>query len=81
LEDALRVPSSAVLSQEGKSFVFVQKELGEYERRAVVIGFSNDGEVEVREGLKPDELVVVAGAFALKSEMMRSKLAEGGHHH
>jgi len=81
LDDAIQVPASAVQTQEGKSFVFVQKEPGEFERRDIVVGHESDHTVEVREGLKPGEPVVVAGAFALKSEMMRSKLAEGGHHH
>lgn len=81
LDDAVQVPASAVQTQEGKSFVFVQKEPGEFERREVVVGHESDHTVEVREGLKPGEPVVVAGTFALKSELMRGKLAEGGHHH
>lgn len=81
LDEALQVPASAVQTHEGKSFVFVQKEPGEFERRDVVVGHSSNSDVEIREGLKADEQVVVVGGFALKSEMMRSKLAEGGHHH
>ncbi len=33
------------------------------------------------EGLQGGEPVVVQGTFALKAEMKRGELAEGGHHH
>ncbi len=81
LDEAIQVPASAIVTQEGKSFVFVQKEPGEFERRDVTVGYESDHTVEIREGLEPGEPVVVAGTFALKSELLRGKLAEGGHHH
>lgn len=79
--DVLRIPAAAIQEQEGKTFVFVHTDGTEFERRDVIVGGTSESMVEVRQGLKPGELVVVAGAFALKSEMMRGQLEEGGHQH
>lgn len=81
IEDVIHVAASALQMHEGKSFVFLQKAPDEFERRDVVLGYTGDDLVEIREGLKQGDPVVVDGAFALKSEMLRGQLAGGGHNH
>ncbi len=70
-EKALTVPIGSVVEVEGKSNVFVP---GEGERtfviRPVKLGREALGRQVVTEGLKPNDRVVVAGAFLIKSELI-----------
>jgi membrane fusion protein, heavy metal efflux system len=71
-EKALTVPIGSVVEVEGKgSAVFVP---GQGERtfviRPVKLGREALGRQVVAEGLKPEEKVVVAGAFLIKSELL-----------
>lgn len=61
------VPADAVQRMDGAPVVFVRGEGGVYERRAVTTGAEVDGQVEIRAGLADGELVVVKGAFLVKS--------------
>jgi HlyD family secretion protein len=54
----IQVPQQAVVEQDGKTFVFVL-EKGLAQQRPVTIGESSAGRVEIREGLRDGELVVV----------------------
>ena len=74
--DVLQVPASAVQKHEGEMFVFVQKEDGLFERRDVQIGRSAGDSVEISSGLKEGEPVVVAGGFAIKSELLSELIGE-----
>ena len=66
----LTVPNAAVQRVEGLPIVFVRKSDG-FERRAVEPGMTGGDRVEVRSGLKEGEEVAMAGAFLLKSELLR----------
>lgn len=68
--EVLAVPRKAVLTVEGKPLVFVQ-EGGGFVKRAVELGASGGGLVEVRSGLAAGEKVAVDGGFLLKSELLR----------
>jgi cobalt-zinc-cadmium efflux system membrane fusion protein len=64
--DAVAVPLSAVVEEEGRTFVFVHTAPEAFELRPVVLG-GRDGEWrEVRQGLKAGERVVVGGVSALR---------------
>ena len=76
-EEALAVPRSAVLSDEGRSFVFVHRQGEFYLRRPVETGRASVDWVEVKQGLSGGETVVVDGAFLLKSDVLRSKMGAG----
>jgi multidrug efflux pump subunit AcrA (membrane-fusion protein) len=71
------VPSAAVQDIDGKPVVFVEDGTGRYRRRDVTVGPDRDGTVEVRSGLRDGERIVVAGAFLLKSELLKSTTPEG----
>ncbi len=71
------VPSAAVQDIDGKAVVFVQGGgATTFVRRAVTTGEARDGTIEVLSGLQAGERVVVAGAFLVKSELLKSRTAE-----
>jgi cobalt-zinc-cadmium efflux system membrane fusion protein len=74
--DVLQVPDAAVLDHEGQSFVFVHVSGDDFERRDVTRGRRNEGSIEIVSGLKPGDVVVTNGGFALKSQMLSELLAE-----
>ena len=60
------LPTEAVLIKDGKdSVVYVAKDALTFERRAVVVGQSIEGRVQVISGLSRGERVVVRGALLL----------------
>ena len=69
--NALLVPESALLSQEGKCFAFVVQD-GTALKREVETGIRRDGKVEVLKGFQKGERVVTAGHEQL-AEGMRVK--------
>jgi cobalt-zinc-cadmium efflux system membrane fusion protein len=76
-EQALAVPAEAVLEDEGRAFVFVPAEPPYFVRRPVLVGRAWDEWVEVTQGLADGDMVVSRGAFALKSDVLRSKMGAG----
>ena len=76
-EKALALPKSAVLEDEGRSFVFVHHHDDYYVRRPVTAGRAWGDRVEVVRGLRGGEIVVADGAFLLKSDVLRSKMGAG----
>ena len=71
--DVLVVSEAAVQHDRDRSFVFVQREPGVYEERAIRLGEKNGTFAEVVEGVKEGEMVVKEGAFILKSELLKPK--------
>ena len=63
--DALQIPRTALLDTDGPPKVFVVKD-GKAAERAVKLGLSNGAWIEVTEGLKDGEQVVVVGQGAVK---------------
>lgn len=71
---AVLVPRGAVQSVDGQTLVFVERGPGRFQIRAVERGADIEGDVEITRGLRPGEPVVVAGAFVLKSELLRAQM-------
>lgn len=63
------IPTSAIVHDQGQSVVFVKRDNQEFERRAITLGDEHDGETTVIDGLREGELLVISGAFRLKSEL------------
>jgi cobalt-zinc-cadmium efflux system membrane fusion protein len=76
-QEALSVPSSAILSNEGRDFVFVHRDGNYFLRRPIVRGIEQNGRTEVMLGLEAGQTVVADGAFLLKSDVLRSKMGAG----
>jgi len=62
----LAIPQSAVHVEEGQTFVLVEKEKGNYERRPVKVGADLDGAVEVLDGITAQDRIVSTGSILLK---------------
>jgi cobalt-zinc-cadmium efflux system membrane fusion protein len=76
----LTVPESAVLSDEGQSFVFVPLGRDLWIRRDVEVGTVRQGQVEVLHGLSAGDTIVTRGAFMFKSEILKEKMGAGCAH-
>jgi len=70
------VPDDAVQLLQGKSFVFVvhSTDKGEtkFERREVTAGARAGGTVVIQSGVKAGDIIVIAGAFAVKTAFEKS---------
>lgn len=82
----LTIPASAVVTDGGERFVFVEVAPHTYERRDVQLGSGvargmgpRGRRVVVTSGLSPGDNVVVRGAFTLKSELAKASFAEDEH--
>jgi cobalt-zinc-cadmium efflux system membrane fusion protein len=77
---AMVLPASAIQQVEGRPVVFVKLADDLFEARAVRIGTRFNGQLEVLEGIEQQEEVVVAQGFALKSQLLISRLGAGCAH-
>jgi membrane fusion protein, heavy metal efflux system len=76
IHDTLLIPTAAVQDIEGQTAVFVRESDTQFRPRQIRIGRQAGDETQVLEGLKPGELVVSNGSFLLKSELLKSQVAE-----
>jgi cobalt-zinc-cadmium efflux system membrane fusion protein len=72
----LAIPETAIQELKGHTAVFVQRGATLFEAQPVETGRSSGGRVEITSGLKPGDRVVVTGGFLLKSQLLKSSLAE-----
>ncbi|MEP7364000.1 MAG: efflux RND transporter periplasmic adaptor subunit [Acidobacteriota bacterium] len=70
----IQIPSEAVQDIQGTSSVFVEEGARKYALRAVSLGDKTGARVEVTQGLRPRDRVVVKGSFLLKSQLLKSSL-------
>ncbi len=81
-EEAVPVVIEEAIQRLGESevvFVPGDKE-GEFTPRPVKTGARRAGRVHIREGLAPNDKYVAAGAFVLKSELLKDEMGEGHAH-
>lgn len=75
--DAIAVPTDAVVQLEGETVVFRRKPDGLIEPVSVRTGDVIGDRTVIREGLSAGDVVVVEGAFAVKSQILKGQLGEG----
>ncbi len=83
IPDALIVPYSALIEEQGNYYVYVQISGETFEKREVKLG-ANDGiNVQILSGIKENERVVTIGAYRIKLATMSSALPDShaGHAH
>ena len=81
IEQALVVPSEAVLDDENLKIVYV-KETGGYHRHVVTTGISSGRYIQILDGIDKGAVVVTTGAFQLKSRTAMSGIdPHAGHNH
>ncbi len=76
----LEIPAEAVQTVDGAAVVFVRRAPEEFEIRRVAVGPEERGAMEVRDGLRVGETIVVRGSFTLKSEHEKAALMDAEHH-
>jgi len=76
---AIVVPEEALVLVQGLPTVFVEDADG-FEPRVVDPGEKLRGRIILKNGIKPGDLVVVAGTYALKARMLKSQIGEGHAH-
>lgn len=76
-DEGLAVPRGAVLTDEGRSFVFLHHHGEWFVRRPVEAARASVDWIEIRRGLVGGETVAVDGAFLMKSDVLRSKMGAG----
>lgn len=68
------VPVVAVVREDNRDYVFVQKDAQHFQLRLVKLGAENGGVAPVLEGVAPGEKIVTEGAFHLNNERRRKEL-------
>ena len=71
---ALAVPADALQTIDGQPYLFIELEQDLFELRRVETGGRQRGAVLISLGLTPEDRVVTAQGFALKSELLKSRL-------
>lgn len=79
---AITIPNSALLEEQGIYFVFVQVHPELFEKREVKVGVSDGLKTEIIKGIKLEERVVTTGAILVKLAQATGSLdAHSGHNH
>lgn len=73
---AVVVPGAAVQREGDCEFVFVRLSEQAFQLRQVSVGVTTEGSTEIRDGLRPGEVVVTTGSFILKSQILKGRLGE-----
>jgi RND family efflux transporter MFP subunit len=81
VEEALVIPTAAVVEEDGGAVAFVQVAGETFARRDLTLGIRNGGVVQVVSGLTPGERVVSQGAYAVRLASVSSTLPAHGHAH
>lgn len=75
-KETIKIPSSALLGETEKHFVFIALNDSTFERRDVRTGVETKDFAEVLDGLLIGEKIVVVGGFFLKSELAKETFGE-----
>jgi Cu(I)/Ag(I) efflux system membrane fusion protein len=78
LGDGLAIPEDAIIDTGERRIVFVSHAGGLFEPRAIEVGISLEGLVQVLSGLKEGESIAESGQFLLDSESRLRAAAAGG---
>ena len=81
IKDALIVPVSALIEEQGHFYVYVQKSGESFDKREVMIGGSDGKNVQILQGIKEGERVVSKGAYQIKLATASGTLPAHGHEH
>ena len=74
------VPNDALVQLEGETVVFRRDADGGITAAPVRTGEVIGGRTTISEGLKPGDTIVVKGAFAIKSQLLKAQMGEGDGH-
>ncbi len=80
-EEALAVPESAIVDEEGRPVAFVQVSGETFEKRHLTLGLRESGFVEVKAGLSEGERIVTREAYAVRLASVSTSIPAHGHAH
>lgn len=80
-EDAVAIPESAVVLDNGRPIAFVLIDGENFQRRDLVLGIRDGGFVQVIGGIEPGERVATKGAYAVKLSALSPAAFGHGHGH
>ena len=79
--DALVIPVTSLLEEQGNFFVYVQTEGESFQKREIKIGASDGINVQLLSGVVEGERVVTKGAYQIKLSTASGTLPAHGHEH
>lgn len=68
--NAIALPANAVMRTNKTTYVWVQTGRNKFSMQTVVTGAENGNEIEIKQGLKANAVVVISGAYLLNSEYL-----------
>jgi cobalt-zinc-cadmium efflux system membrane fusion protein len=80
-EEALVIPTSALVDEDGRAVAFVQLSGETFEKRDLELGIRDGAVVQVLSGLAEGERVVTKGAYAIRLASVSTTIPAHGHSH
>ena len=81
IENALVIPSSSLIEEQGIFYVYVQKRGESFEKREVKMGATDGLHVQILNGISEGERVVSKGAYQIKLSSASGTMPAHGHEH
>lgn len=81
IPNALVIPVSAIMEEQGNFFVYVQLGGESFQKREIKIGASDGEYIQVLSGIEEGERVVTKGAYQIKLSSASGELPAHGHEH
>jgi len=81
IKEALVIPYSALLEEQGNHFAYVQTSGEGFQKRELKLGANDGMHVHVLSGIKEGERVVTKGGYQIKLATMSGKMPAHGHEH
>jgi membrane fusion protein, heavy metal efflux system len=81
IENALVIPSSSLIEEQGNFFIYVQTAGESFEKREVKTGGTDGINVQILSGVTEGERVVTKGAYQIKLATASGTLPAHGHEH
>ena len=80
-ESGVVVPASAIIEENGRPIIFVQREGETFEKRAVQLGPRTSEHILVRVGLSAGERIVTGSAYQVRLASLSTSVPVHGHEH
>ncbi len=81
IPDALVIPVTSLIEEQGNFFVYVQTEGESFQKREIKLGATDGINVQVLSGITEGERVVTKGAYQIKLSTASGTLPAHGHEH
>jgi multidrug efflux pump subunit AcrA (membrane-fusion protein) len=81
LENAIVVPKTAIIEEQGRYFVYVQASGETYRKREIFVADSDGLKTRVEKGLSAGERVVTRGSMLLKTASVSPAIPVHDHEH